>query len=34
MCVAYYKYNITLYNLIIGKYEGFVICVYIIIMLY
>ena len=33
MCVVYYKYNITLYNLIIRKYWEFVICVYIIIML-
>ena len=30
-CVrVYYKYNITLYNLIIRKYKEFVICVYIV----
>ena len=33
MCVnvcVYYKYNITLYNLIIRKYREFVTCVYIV----
>ena len=31
MCVCvYYKYNITLYNLIIRKYKEFVTCVYIV----
>ena len=30
-CVhVYYKYNITLYNLIIRKYKEFFICVYIV----
>ena len=31
VCVCvYYKYNITLYNLIIRKYKEFVTCVYIV----